>query len=137
MYWGGVALLFCRDKLHDPGFMDRDRTLLRGFAAANVRMQAFFRQWHAVSREDPPTPSRAFVDYAEIPFLAELNRELLLEADDESLLELLERNLQLAKELQLEIIAEASRHNDKLPQGVAPPATKHLSEVFARLYPEG
>ncbi len=136
MYWGGIALLFCRDKLRDPGFMDRVRPLLQGFAVANVRMQSFFRKWDAASGEEPPMPSRTFVDYAEIPFLAELNRELLLEGDDESVLELLERNLQLAQDLQLEIISEASRHNVKLPQGVAPPTTKHLSQVFTQIYPE-
>jgi hypothetical protein len=135
MYWGGVALIFCRDKLLDPGFMARSRPLLQGFAAANVRMQAFFRAWGAASEDDPPTPSHTFVDYAEIPFLAELNRELLLEGDDDAVFELLERNLGLARELQLEIVAEASEHNAKLPQGAAPATTKHLAEVFARLYP--
>lgn len=134
MYWGGVALIFCRDKLHEQDFMDRSRPVLQGFAATNVRMQAFFREWGAVSAEDPATPSRVFVDYAEIPFLAEMNRDLQGEGDDESVLETLERNLQLARELQIEIVAEAARNNVKLPKGIATPTTNHLSEVFARLY---
>ena len=136
MYWGGVALIFCRNKLHDRNFMDRSRPLLQSFAAANVRMQAFFREWGAVSTEDPPTPPRIFIDYAEIPFLAEMNRELQGEGDDESVLALLERNLRLARELQLEIVAEAARNNVKLPRGIAAPTTNHLSEVFAGLYSE-
>ena len=136
MYWGGVALIFCRDKLQDSDFMDRTRPLLRSFAAANVRMQAFFREWDAVSGEDPPTPARVFVDYSEIPFLAEMNRELMLEGDDDTVLALLEHNLQLASDLQLEITAQASRNNVKLPRGVVEPSTKHLSDVFERLYPE-
>ena len=32
MYWGGVALLFSRDKLTDAGFMARARPLLQAFA---------------------------------------------------------------------------------------------------------
>jgi hypothetical protein len=99
-------------------------------------MQAFFREWGAVSAEDPPTPPRIFIDYAEIPFLAEMNRELQGEGDDESVLALLERNLRLARELQLEIVAEAARNNVKLPRGIAAPTTNHLSEVFAGLYSE-
>jgi hypothetical protein len=99
-------------------------------------MQAFFREWGAVSAEDPPAPPRIFVDYAEIPFLAEMNRELQGEGDDESVLELLERNLRMARELQLEIVAEAARNNPKLPRGIAPPTTNHLSKVFACLYSE-
>jgi hypothetical protein len=42
----------------------------------------------------------------------------------------------LARELQLEIVAEAARNNVKLPKGIATPTTNHLSEVFARLYSE-
>ena len=136
MYWGSVALIFCRNRLHDRNFMDRSRSLLQSFAAANVRMQVFFREWGAVSAEDPPAPSRIFVDYAEIPFLAEMNRELQGEGDDESVLELLERNLRMARELQLEIVAEAARNNPKLLRGIATPTTNHLSEVFACLYSE-
>jgi hypothetical protein len=80
--------------------------------------------------------SRYDVVIAEIPFLAEMNRELQREGDDESVLELLERNLRMAKELQLEIVSEATRNNPELPRGIATPTTNHLSEVFACLYPE-
>lgn len=137
MYWGGIALLFCHDRMHDPDFMKRSQPMLHGFATANVRMQAFYRTWHSFSKEDPPVPVQSFVDYAEIPFLAKLNRELLLETDDEAVLTLLENNVRLARDLQIEIIAEASRHNAKLPPGVTLPTTNHLAEVFARLYSEG
>jgi flavin-dependent dehydrogenase len=135
MYWGGVALLFCRGKLVDPDFMDRSRPLLQAFAAANVRMQAFFREWDSASEEEPPLPPGAFIDYAEIAFLARLNRELLLEANDDLVLERLERNLELAQEIRLEIIAAATRNNIKLPEGVTPPTTQHLSSLFDRIYP--
>ena len=137
MYWGGVALLFCHDKLLDSNFMTRCRPLLQGFAAANVRTQAFFRSWGAVVGEDPPTPSGMFVDYAEISFLAELNRELLLEMSDDTVLQLLERNLSLAQNLQSEITAEVSRHNAKLPPAAVRATTNHLAGVFSQLYPDG
>jgi len=134
MYWGGVALVFCQGKLFDPGFMGRARPLLQGFAMANVRMQAFFREWNANSKADPPIPPNVFVDYAEIPFLADLNRELLNRGSDESVLALLERNLGMARELQREIIAEATRHNDGIIRDPELSTTKYLYDLFGQLY---
>ena len=67
----------------------------------------------------------SFVDYAEIPFLAELNRKLLQECDDGALLAQLDRNLELARQLRREIMAEAGRAE------AAP--TSHLSEMFAAM----
>jgi hypothetical protein len=73
------------------------------------------------------------VDYAEIEFLAEMNRSLLRECDDDSLLKQLDRNLQLAKELQQEIVAEASRHGANPSKDTTDAATTHLQPVFSVL----
>jgi flavin-dependent dehydrogenase len=133
MYWGGVALLFCRGKLCDVDFMARARPVLTGFALTNVAMQAFLRRW---ARSLPPgsAPGR-FLDYAEIDFLRRLNRDLLREHDDEALLARLARNLEFAKELQREIEEEAAGIGSR-PRGGRPPAgTAHLAGVLAVLRP--
>jgi len=133
MYWGGVALLYFRGKMCDPVIMARIQPTLHSFAAANVRMQAFFRDWAENSQGDPPRP-RSFVDYAELGFLADLNRDLQRERDDSSLLEKLNDNLRLVEELKQEILAEAARTSPSLGAGVVePPATHHLAEMFAEM----
>jgi hypothetical protein len=123
MYWGGIALLFFRNKFVDPAFMERVRPILQGFAQANVAMQAFFREW--AEMEQGVEAAGSFVDYAEIPFLAELNRKLLEECDDEVLLAQLDRNLELARQLRREIMAEAGR--------VEAAPTSHLREMFSAM----
>ena len=123
MYWGGIALLFFRNKFVDPPFMDRVRPILRDFAQLNVRMQAFFRDWSEAERGS--VSAGGFVDYAEIGFLAALNRNLLCDCDDDALLAQLGQNLALARELEHEIRAEAAGSNAA--------ASSHLSEVFAAM----
>jgi flavin-dependent dehydrogenase len=125
MYWGGIALLFFRNKFVDPSFMERVRPVLQGFAQLNVGMQTFFREWPKV--EQGGAAAGSFVDYAEIEFLAEMNRNLLRDCDDDALFAQLDRNLALARELEQEIMAEAGR------SGAA--ASSHLSEVFAAMPP--
>ena len=128
MYWGGVALLFFRDKLRDSDFMDGVRPRLERFAHANVGMQAFFRKWaDADASVGEPRPG-AFVDYSELSFLAELNRNLLEECDDEALLAQLDRNLELVQQLKREIQAEAAL----LPSPESPVST-HLKQMFETL----
>ncbi len=132
MYWGGVALLFFRNKFCDPAFMDQVRPLLQEFAFINVNMQAFFREW-AAKEPCPDLEPGAFLDYAEIAFLAEMNRNLNVERDDESLLEQLSVNLRLAKELKQEIVTEAERCAVGSPSAVSVSPTTHLGAVFSVL----
>ncbi len=134
MYWGGPALIFCRNRIHDPAFMARCRSQLQAFAEANVRMQAFFREWNAARDGDPPLPANTFVDYAELAFLSDLNRSLLESADDEATLEELDRNVALAHALAREISSTVADHNPKLTKPVAGASTNHLAPAFAQLY---
>ena len=137
MYWGGVALLFFRDKFGDPAFMDRARPLLQRFAYTNIGMQALFRKWATAERAEAGAPAAlGFVDYAEIGFLAELNRDLQQTCSDADLLEKLGRNLKLAGELKREIADEALRCDTVVArsnQGAAPAETTHLKAVFELL----
>ena len=121
MYWGGIALLFFHDKFRDAAFMSRVQPLLQGFAQHNVAVQACFREW--AGKEDGREPSGGFVDYAELSFLADLNRELLCGFDDEALFAKLEANLALARDLREEILAVAGR--------AGPAPTTHLDGLFA------
>ncbi len=133
MYWGGVALIFFADRLCDAEVMSQAQATLRRFAAMNVRIQALFRDWIQPAAASP-TPAGRFVDYAELGFLADLNRQLLEEIDDAGLLARLERNAALSSELFAEICAEASLDmpgRDELSH--ATPTTDHLGSVFAQL----
>jgi hypothetical protein len=105
--------------------MERARPVLQGFAQLNVGMQSFFRKWSNIEQGDAAAGS--FVDYAEIEFLAEMNRNLLRDCEDDALLAQLERNLELARALEQEIRAEAG--------GANAAATSHLSEVFSAMPP--
>jgi hypothetical protein len=86
-------------------------------------MQAFFREWSKI--EQGGAAAGSFVDYAEIEFLAEMNRNLLRDCDDDALLAQLDQNLALARELVHEIRAEAG--------GADAAASSHLSEVFSAM----
>lgn len=137
MYWGGVALLFFGDRMCDPAFMERARPLLQSFAFANISMQAFLRDWASQSKDQAPLQG-AFVDYAELGFLAELNADLQRDFDGDALIERLERNLRLARDLKAEIMAEAGRSAQGLVREASPPVTAHLHKMFdAMRGPEG
>jgi len=129
MYWGGVANLFCGDRLCDPKFMERVNPLLQSFAFTNLAMQAHFREWARLGQETP-RPQRVFIDYAGLNFLAELNANLGEEFDDDALIEQMERNLDLAKSLRREIHAESSRTSESLAKEEEQPTTGHLDKLF-------
>jgi len=130
MYWGGVALLFFSDRLCDEGFVRRTHPIMQRFAALNVRMQALFREWAASPGDDQPRPG-AFVDYAELEFLARLNAELKHVCSEDELIARLEANLALAEDLQREIHAEAARTLPvRDPARIEPPRSEHLNAMF-------
>lgn len=132
MYWGGIALIFRCNKFCDPAFMERVKPLLQAFAYANIRVQALFRKWAEVS-ECADSPPGSFVDYSEMEFLAELNRGLTLDYDDEGLLAQLQQNLELAKNIKSEIVAEANRTSPRVFNDPEPPSTQHLGLMFEAL----
>jgi hypothetical protein len=123
MYWGGIAPLFFQNKFVDPMFMDRVRPILQGFAQVNVRTQSFFREWSEAERGR--ATAGGFLDYAEIEFLAAMNRDLLRDYDDDALLAQLGQNLALARELEREICAEAA--------GSGTADSSHLSGAFSAM----
>ena len=103
--------------------MERVRPILQGFAQTNVAMQAFFRKW--ADHERDADAAGSLLDYTGIPFLAEVNRNLLRDCDDEALFEQPSRNLELARKLRRKIMAEAGR--------AATAPTCHLTETFVAI----
>lgn len=73
-----------------------------------------------------------FLDYAELGFLARMNADLVEPRDDAALLELLARNLALAKELQIELRARAAARAPGVADAISA-STDHLAAVFATL----
>jgi flavin-dependent dehydrogenase len=135
MYWAGTALLFSANRLCDQRFTERVRPIMQRFAAENVRMQAFFRDWAAAAKGMEPAPG-AFVDYAELGFLANLNAELLHDYDDDSLYAQFEYNLRLAEDIKHEIVAEVAFCLPSVAHEVEnAPRTEHLSGMFAEIRP--
>jgi len=129
MYWGGVAIMFCGDRMCDPVFMERAQPLLQSFAFMNLAMQAYLRDWAKLSvGDDPPEP--IFMDYAGLDFLSELNANLAGEYDDDALIEQMESNLRLSKDLRLEIFAEAQRTSTLLSRDEPAPVTGHFDKMF-------
>ena len=129
MYWGGIALIFRSGRLTDPDFMKSANSSLQSFAYLNISTQSFFRKWAKLSTTSDCPPD-LFVDYANQPFLTELNQKLTLEHDDQSLLQQLESNLILAKGLRAEIEAEAFFQTPEIGKGQSAPTTSYLEDVF-------
>ena len=131
MYWGGVAVLFCGDRLCNPSFMMRANPILQSFAFTNLAMQAHFRKWVALG-EGEGVPDRVYIDYAGLDFLAELNANLGESYDDDELIVQMQRNLSLSKNLRMEIEAESHRLVPDLAGGspVPVPVTGHLDKLF-------
>jgi flavin-dependent dehydrogenase len=136
MYWGGIANLFCADRLCDPKFMERVNPLLQSFAFTNLAMQAHFRDWAKIGKQKACS-QRVFIDYAGLNFLAELNANLGEEFDDDALIEQMERNLSLAKSLRLEIHAESRRTSESLGKAGEVPVTGHLDKLFETMRSTG
>ena len=99
------------------------------FAFTNISMQSVFREWVKRSK-DGTAPEGIYIDYAGLDFLAELNANLKEKFDDDALIAQMERNLSLARDLKLEIIAEANRSSDGRVKQADAPVTAHLDETF-------
>ena len=134
-YWGVLAPLFISGKLTELNFMARLRSGLQGAQQLNIRMQQFFRDWHAAC---PTSAAASHVDQAKIDWLAQLNRELVCGEEDERLRTRIERNLHMLDELVAEIVDEVtSRYPGVDVEGlpVARRERPYLGDVLASLLP--
>lgn len=106
-YWGVLAPLFIAGKLIDLNFMSRVRAGLQGAQQLNIRMQKFFRDWHAAS---PDSEVASHVDQARIDWLSQLNTELVTGEGDAVLRARIDRNLNMLNGLVAEIVSEVTSH---------------------------
>jgi hypothetical protein len=72
-YWGVLCQLVFQQRLADVALLGAVRDDLARAEALNARMQAFFRTWHAASRN---RNARAMLDQRELDWFVALNRGL-------------------------------------------------------------
>jgi len=131
LYWSGVALLFFRNKFCDVEFMQKASASLQKIYHTNLQMQQFLRHWVEVD-ESSATKRDIFINYSEISFLQQLNKELLDELSDDDLEIKLGQNMQLIHNVANEIYAEACADFADL-ESYAPEVksdARYLNDVF-------
>lgn len=106
LYWSFPALLYFQDKLTEPVFIQSLSEEIQAMRALNVQMQQFFREWHDL--EDVAIIDATFVDQRSIEILIQLNGELSKELDNKALKARFARNVEIVKDLMLEITSRIS-----------------------------
>ena len=112
--------------------MNFARPILFDFFNLNVRMQDLYRAWTLLD-DDQHHPAGIFLDYAELPLIKQLNRDLLVLKEDEKLLKQLRENLKSAGELADEIYSEAIKDYSELKDGnisISSSPISHLKEFY-------
>ncbi|NOQ63630.1 MAG: NAD(P)-binding protein [Methyloprofundus sp.] len=132
LYWSGAALLFFRDKFCDIEFMNANSQFLQRIYQLNIKMQAFFRHWAELDHSSDAL-NDVFINYSNIQFLQQLNKDLLQEQNDAQISQQLSDNIALIAELSNEIIVQAV--SDCEPLAAHAPATQtqssdYLHDVF-------
>jgi len=133
LYWSGAALLFFRDKFCDQNFMPQALASMQQIYHLNRNMQSFLREWSQVDIRIAKE-SKLFINYSEISFLQQLNKDLLQEQSDPEIAQQLANNIHLIEELSSEIshyatglCPELKEHNPPMIQDVI---SGHLTDVF-------
>jgi hypothetical protein len=108
-YWGVLAALFFAGRIADLPTMSRLKPELAAAKALNTAMQALLGAWgRANAPRDARLPPR-FLDQAQLPWFAELNRALQDEHDDASFRAAIRSNLQCLRDLAREVREVAVR----------------------------
>ncbi len=133
LYWGFPALLYFRDKLSDPAFLQGLGPQIKSMRDANQQMQQFFRDWD--EHDSNHDVDSVFIDQHEIGLLTQLNAELKDELDDTALKARFMRNESLIRELMAEIIGKVSLTRPGLatPGSLPSPTQSRLEGVFELL----
>lgn len=133
VYWGFPALLYFNDKLTDIGFIQSLSKGIEEIREMNQQMQDFFREWY---QADPAVnASSVFVDQSRIDIMTRLNAELVEPLDGEDLKSRFRKNVDLIRELKLEI-QERVRQSQPSLQASQPKAqlpSSQLDTVFEML----
>ena len=133
VYWGFPALLHFNGKLTDVGFIQSLSKGIEDIRDMNLKMQQFFRNWYDA---DPTVNANAgFVDQSEIEIMTRLNRELREKIDDDALKQRFSNNVDLLRDLMLEITDRVKRVQPQVMTDIPdqPASTHRLSGVFETL----
>lgn len=119
-YWGIMCQLFFQNKLIDISCMARMKDKLAAIQEINSEMQLFLRAWNLVSaKRNMPH----MLDQANLPWFAELNKELRDELSDIQFAERIDKQLAQLNALAAEIVVTAQRD---CPQLDASALVKHI-----------
>lgn len=131
-YWGVLCQLVFQQRLGDVAFIARMSSELAAASDLNVRMQAFFQRWHAVSPERNP---RTMMDQRKLPWFADMNRTLHDALDGDGLARRLHDNVQTMRALAASIVERAAADRPELADGMGDLITTQdqRTELFARV----
>lgn len=131
-YWGVLCQLVFQKRLTDSALIARLGPELAEAAALNLRMQAFFQQWHV---ESEGRNRKMMLDQRELAWFAEMNRTLHDSLDDTSLEARLRDNVTMMRELAASIVERAAVDHPSLRDDVAMPEGLEEGRValFARV----
>jgi len=110
-YWGVLSQFFFQGRLTDLAAMGALRDELAQCQKLNVVVQAFFREWSAVSHKRNPA---VMLDQAALPWFAELNRSLNDTLDDAQFRARLRASTVQLKTLAAEMLAQACAEHPML-----------------------
>ena len=133
VYWGFPALLYFNDKLTDAGFIQSLSRGVEEIRDMNLKMQDFFRDWYRADPEVNAVP--AFVDQSNIEIMTRLNQELTERLDDEALRKRFDSNVDLIRELMLEITSRVRESLTDIDTSTSqePAREQRLAPVFDML----
>ncbi len=112
VYWGFPALLYFNDKLTDISFIRSLSGGIEDIREMNKNMQEFFRNWHEADPVD--SADAGFVDQSEIELMTRLNAELREAVDDATLKQRFEANVQIIRDLMVEITERIQKTQPEL-----------------------
>jgi flavin-dependent dehydrogenase len=133
VYWGFPALLYFNGKITDAPFIQSLSRGIEEIREMNLQMQQFFRDWYRVDPHVNAPP--VFVNQNEIGIMTRLNAELREQLDDMALRERFAGNVDLIRDLMLEITQRVSRSQPHIQCPVPPRSVRQqrLSHVFELL----
>jgi flavin-dependent dehydrogenase len=116
-YWGVLCQLMFQNRLGDAALFAALGPELERARVLNIAMQAFFRRWHAVSRQ---RNTGVMLDQGELDWFHQMNNGLHDELSHEDLVDRLRTNVALLQSLAGSIVARAAEDDPDLADGVTP-----------------
>ncbi|KJV35315.1 NAD(P)/FAD-dependent oxidoreductase [Luteibacter yeojuensis] len=113
-YWGVLCQIVFQNRLGDAGFIAHMSPELTASQELNIRMQAFFQRWHAVSAK---VNRKHMMDQRDLTWFADMNRTLHDVLDDDALAARLRNNVNMMRLLAAGIIERSAALYPSLMDG--------------------